>query len=175
VRSRAPLIAVVLTLLLAVVVVLVWGRSIFASVGTVSQADLEDRVAAQYTPDDPGTELSASCGGDLEPEVDATQDCAVQVGADVARVHVVVTEVDGTTVRFDTTPYLPADVLADQIRSSLEGRNVTVDTISCDGELLGVEASTSTCTYTPARESGRLEATVTDVEGLLISFEVKET
>jgi hypothetical protein len=175
VRSRAPLIAVVLTLLLAVAVVLIFGRTMFSSVAAVSQDELEDKVAGLYASSNGGAAPDVSCDGELDSEVDATQDCEVQVGSDVARVHVVVTKVDGNDVRFEATPYLPADVVADSVRSELASKDVTVDTISCDGELVGLEGSTTTCTYAPPLRSGNLEVTVSHVDGLLINFRFKES
>ncbi|MFC5177558.1 DUF4333 domain-containing protein [Nocardioides taihuensis] len=173
-RSRAPLIAVVLTVLLAALVVLVWGRSMFSSVAAVSQSELEQEVAGRYTPGASGEGVTASCDGDLESEVDATQDCAVQVGADVARVHVVVDRVDGTDVRFTSTPYLSAADVAEAIRKSL-GSGFQVDTIECAGELQGVEGSRTTCTYTPPASGREVEAEVTEVDGLMINFDFQET
>jgi hypothetical protein len=174
VRSRAPLIAVVLTVLLAALVVLVWGRSMFWSVGTVSQSELEQKVVGLYTPQASGDDVKASCDGDLASEVDATQDCAVQVGADVARVHVVVDEVDGADIHFTSTPYLSATDVADAIKQS-RGSAFEVRTIECAGELPGVEGSSTTCTYTSSESGGELRAVVTKVEGLMINFRFKET
>lgn len=169
--SRAPLIAVVLTLLLAGVVVLVWGRTLFTSVSPVAQADLEQQVASLYTPDTAGDDVAASCDGDLAAEVDASQDCQVQVGGDVARVHVVVDEVDGKDVRFQATPYLSAADVAETIKSSLDEQGFAVDTVRCTDELPGVEGREITCTYTPPASGRAVTATVTAVDGPVINIE----
>jgi hypothetical protein len=174
VRSRAPLVAVVLTLLLAAVVVLVWGRSMFSSVEAVSQSELEDEVAGLYSSSNPGDDLVASCAGELASEVDATQDCKVQVGGDVARVHVVVASVDGNDVRFEATPYLPAAVVADSMKKSIADDGDPVDTVACDGELRGVQDSSTTCTVTPPAAGQPYRAWVTSVDGLVINFSYKK-
>lgn len=169
-RSRAPLIAVVLTLLLAAVVVLVWGRTMFTSVSPVSQAELESQVESLYTPRAAGADVAAQCDGDLASELDASQDCAVQVGADVARVHVVVDRVDGTDVHFRATPYLEADDVATSIKQSFDDDGFAVDTVECDGGLQGQAGSETVCTYTPPASGQQVTATVKRVDGPVIHF-----
>ena len=120
-------------------------------------ADLEDLVAGSVTPDDEGAEVSAECAGGIDVEVDATQDCHLTVGEQIADVHFVVTEVDdGEIVDADITPYLPADRVAETIQVSLEDQGSTVDSVECEGELAGEKGATMSCTATAGtQDAGR--------------------
>jgi hypothetical protein len=136
----------------------------------VEAAELEKQVAGLYTPDDPDAEVTADCKGDLDAEVDATQDCHLEVGEETADVRVVVTSVDGDEVDFEATPFLPAERVAETIQQSLEDQGFPVDSLECEDELMGEEDATVTCTVAPADGEGRIEATVTSVDGLLVNF-----
>lgn len=140
---------------------------------TVSQAELEKQVAAIITPDDPSASVEPSCAGELAGKVDATQDCHLDIGDQKADVHVTVTSVDGGDVAFDVTPFLPADTLADAVLNSLTDAGYAIDSVDCDGELLGVVDETATCTAQPEQTGGDVVVTATSVDGLLVKFDVK--
>ena len=52
-------------------------------------------------------------------------------------------------------------------------RSTGSHTVDCQGERLGEVGETATCTATPARGGGTIEATVTKVNGLLVNFDDK--
>lgn len=136
----------------------------------VTQADLEEQISGLYTADDPEAEITADCAGELAAEVDAQQDCHVNVGEEEADVHVVVTKVNDGDVDFETTPYVPAERVAETIKSSLADQEYEVDTVECEAELLGQLDETTTCTAQPADGEGTIEVSVTQVDGLMVNF-----
>ncbi|GAB3791242.1 DUF4333 domain-containing protein [Nocardioides ungokensis] len=139
----------------------------------VSQSDLEQQVSGMYTPNDPQATVGASCSGDLTAKVDATQDCHLTVGKQSADVRVTVTSVDGSDTKFDAVPFIPGTKVADTIKSSLTSQGYNVDSVDCQGELMGKVGETATCTVAPAKGGGTIEATVTKVDGLLVNFNYK--
>ncbi len=151
------------------------GCSADVSVGdtTVSQSELETQVEKMYTPDDPDATVAADCAGDLDAEVDATQDCHLEVGKETADVRVTVTEVDGSDTKFDATPFVPADRVAETIKGSLVDQGYQVDQVTCESELLGVVDEKISCAAKPSEGDGTVEATVTSVDGLMVNFDYK--
>lgn len=137
---------------------------------SVTQSELEKQVASLYTADDPEADITADCEGALDAKVDATQDCHLDVGEESADVHVVVTEVGEEDVNFEATPYVPAERVAETIKSSLADQGYEVESIECEDELVGELDSTTTCTATPAEGAGTIEAKVTSVDGLMVNF-----
>lgn len=140
---------------------------------TVSTSELNKKVAGMYTADDPNATVKADCAGPLKGEEGARQDCHMTVGQETADVHIEVTKVDGSDVNFSATPYIPADRVAETIKSSLDQQNINVDTVTCDGELLGKPDESTACTAQPAQGDGKLEVDVTKVDGLLVNFNYK--
>jgi hypothetical protein len=141
-----------------------------ATPGAVEKEELEKQVSGLYTPEDPDAEVVADCAGELEAEVDATQDCHMEVGEETADVRVVVTEVGDDQVDFEATPFVPADRVAETIRASLAEQGFEVDTVECEDELMGEQDATVSCTAAPAEGTGEVEATVTQVDGLMVNF-----
>lgn len=139
---------------------------------TISQSDLEKRLQDGTTPDEKGAAVTATCAGELEQKVDATQDCHLEVGKESADVHVTVTSTDGDG-KFDVTPYLPAQRVADTIQSSLTDKGYAIDSVECEGDLLGVTGEKVTCTALPEKTGGDLSATVTTVDGLFVNFHLE--
>ncbi|MCW2845133.1 MAG: hypothetical protein JWN22_3049 [Nocardioides sp.] len=139
---------------------------------TISQSDLEQQLVDGTTPDDKGATVKATCEGDLERKADATQDCHLDVGAETADVHVTVTDASGDGT-YDVTPYLRAQRVADTIQSTLSGKGYAIDSVECDGDLLGVVDEVVTCTALPEKTGGQLSATVTTVDGLFVNFHIE--
>jgi len=160
---------------LAALVLALTGCSGSGSTGpqSVSQSDLEKQVSGMFTPSDPSASVDASCAGDLTAKVDATQDCHLVVGKETADVRVTVTSVSGSDTRFDATPFVPADRVAETIKGSLAQQGYRLDSVDCQGELMGKVGETATCTASPAKGSGKIRATVTSVDGLLVNFDYK--
>ena len=134
----------------------------------VSQEDLEKQVAGLYEAED---DITAECEGELPAEVDATTDCHLSVGDAEADVHVTVSKVDGDDVEFTSAPYVPADKVAETIKSSLGSQGYQVETVECEDELAGKLEATTTCTAQPAEGDGTIEVTVTQAQGLMINFD----
>ena len=143
---------------------------------TVAQSELEEQLTEQITPDNPEDEVSVECEGDLAGEVDATVDCPATIGEDPVTVRVLVTGVDGTDVEYDLTPVVESDDVAATIEETLTGQDYPVESVTCDGELVGVIDQTQTCAVANTDgEEISVEATVTSVEGFLIGFDFTET
>ena len=158
-------------LAVAVTAVVLGGCSFsFGGADAVTQSELEKQLASLYTPEDPEAEIAADCGGELEAEVDATQECHLTVGEQEADVRVVVTKVNDEDVDFEATPFVPADRVAETIDASLTEQGYQVETVACEDELAGEVDATTTCTATPADGAGTIEAKVTSVEGLMVNF-----
>lgn len=142
---------------------------------TVGQDDLAERLTEQITPDNPEDEVTVECEGDLAGEVDATVDCPAMVGESPVTVRVLVTSVDGSDVNYELTPVVEADDVATTIQETLAGRQYPVESVTCDGELIGEVDETQLCTLTNTRgKELALEATVTSVDGFLIGFDFGE-
>lgn len=139
---------------------------------TISQSDLEQQLEDGTTPDDKTATVKATCAGDLVEKIDATQDCHLDVGSESADVHVTVTSTEGDG-KFDVTPYLPAERVADTIKTSLTGKGYAIDSVTCADDLLGVTGEKVTCTALPEKTGGQLQATVTTVDGLFVNFQIE--
>lgn len=139
---------------------------------SISQSDLETRLQDGTTPDDKSATVTATCGGELAKKVDATQDCHLEVGTESADVHVTVTSTDGDG-KFDVTPYLPAERVAETIKGSLVDSGNAIDSVECEGDLLGVVDETVTCTALPEETGGDVLATVSSVDGLFVNFQIE--
>lgn len=143
---------------------------------TVAQADLEEQLTEQITPDSPEDEVTVECEGDLAGEVDATVDCPATIGEDPVTVRVLVTGVDGTDVEYELTPVIEEGDVAASIEESLAGQDYPVESVTCEGELIGEMDETQLCSVTNTRgDEVEVEATVTSVDGFLIGFDFAET
>lgn len=142
--------------------------------GAVDRADLEGEVSANMSGPD-ADRYDVACEGDLEAEVEATQDCRVIFSEDgsTTGVRLVVTAVEGDEVEFDQTLFIPADDVAAGVESYYTDQGLTIDEISCAGELVGEEGETTTCDITSSVEGDvTVEATTTTVDGLVVNFDL---
>ena len=143
---------------------------------TVAQSDLEDQLTEQITPDNAEDEVSVECEGDLAGDVDATVDCPATIGQDPVTVRVLVTEVDGTDVEYELTPVVEAEDVATSIEETLTGQDYPVESVSCEGELIGEKDETQLCSVTDSKgKEVEVEATVTSVDGFFIGFDFAQT
>ena len=139
---------------------------------SLARADLEKRLSTMYTTaSDPTGSIDASCRGDLAAEVDATQDCRLEVGGQSADVRVRVSSVSGSDPKLDVTPFLTADKVAASITRSLAAKGFGVDSVDCASDLVGEKGRTVDCTAAPADGDGRIVATVSSVDGLRVRFD----
>lgn len=143
---------------------------------TVAQADLEEQLTEQITPDNPEDEVSVECEGDLAGEVDATVDCPATIGEAPVTVRVDVTAVDGTDVEYELTPVIEAEDVATSIQDTLAGQQYPVESVTCEGELIGEMDETQLCSVTNTKgKEVEVEATVTSVDGFLVGFDFGQT
>lgn len=138
---------------------------------TITRAQLEEKVAESYPPQDEATTVEVSCDGDLIAEVDAVQDCEVRVDKQKARVHVRVIEVVGDDPTIESVPFVPATRVAQELLASLSDEGFHVEKVICPGELTATVGEQLTCTVVPNTGSGDVVATVTGVRGLRIDFD----
>jgi hypothetical protein len=161
---------------LAIVAVLIAAAGCKADVSvgdaTMSQADFEQTVADGVTPDDASAEISATCDGGIEKVDGATQDCVVKVGPDSSYVHITLEEAaDQFDVKYQ--PYAPADVVEENAISVFANQDIVLDTVSCPGDIEGVEGETLECDLTSGDQTGTASVTVKSVDGLLVNLSYK--
>ena len=143
---------------------------------TVDQNELAEKLTEQTTPDNPEDEVSVECEDDLNGEVGATQDCPATIGEARVTLRVEVTEVDGTDVKYDITPVIEPDDVATSINDTLADQDFPVESVTCDGEMVGKEGETALCSVTDNRgKEVEVEATVTSVDGFLVGFDFQQT
>lgn len=139
----------------------------------LTQANLEQQVSSRYEPDDPGDDLTATCDGTLRAEEDATQDCTVTTGDKEVGVRVRVTDVEAADLGLETTPFLPPEMVADAIASSLEIQGYEKVDATCDGDLMGEVGDAIVCDVQTPEGDTLVNVDVTSVDGLLINFDFK--
>ena len=138
----------------------------------LSQADLEEQVAQRYEPKKRET-LTATCEGPLPADDGATQDCAVTTGGKEVGVRARVTDADADDLGVETTPFLPPEMVADAIASSLEIQGYEGVVATCDGDLVGETGEAVVCSVETPQGDTTVHADVTSVDGLLINFDFK--
>lgn len=136
----------------------------------MTQAELEQRVAQRYQPKDEDTKYTAECDGDLELTDDATQDCLVLTSEQEVGVRVVIGDSDAADLDLQTTPFLPAQTVADSIGQSLEIQGYTGVTASCDGDLVGEIGQTIVCTMNLETGKTDVNVEVTSVDALQVDY-----
>ncbi len=142
--------------------------------GAVDRADLESEVAANMSGPDVD-QFDVACAGDLEAEVEATQDCLITFSQDgsTTGVRLDVTAAEGDEVEFDQTLFIPAEDVADAVERAYADRGLTIDEVTCVGELVGEQGETTTCDITSSVDGDvTVEATTTTVEGLTVNFDL---
>lgn len=144
--------------------------------GSVSQADLEDEVAALFPSGNPSIPLTVACEGGVDSTVDATQTCRIARADDDTKdsfVLVRVAAVVDDKTRISARPFIPADRVAGVILRSLVADGYLVDEVTCERELDGVVDASVDCAASPATQGndGAIVATVTRVAGLKVAFD----
>ena len=139
---------------------------------TVSQETLEQRVVDDISGEG-AEDVEVTCEGDLAAELDATQDCLATLGESATGIRFTVDAVDGEDVDYSSVVFVPEDELASTVEDTYLGQGVAVDSVTCDGELLGVTGESAVCEVTSMRDGdASIEATTTKVEGLLVDFDL---
>ena len=141
--------------------------------GAVDRADLEGEVSANMSGPD-ADRYDVACEGELEAEVEATQDCLITFADDgsTTGVRLVVTAVEGDEVEFEQTLFIPADEVADAVERAYADPGLTIDEVTCEGELVGEEGATTTCDIASSEGDVSVEATTTTVDGLIVNFDL---
>ena len=140
---------------------------------TVERTDLEAELSANMSGPD-ADQFDVACEGDLEAEVEATQDCLITFSEDgsTTGVRLIFTAVEGDEVEFDQTLFIPAGEVADAVERTYADPGITIDEVTCAGELLGEEGATTTCDIASSEGDVTVEATTTTVDGLVVNFDL---
>lgn len=139
----------------------------------IEQDALEADITANITGEG-ADQVSVGCEGPLVAEVDATTDCFATYGADGSRtgIRATVTEVQGEDLAYDPVVFLDGDSVAEAVRRQLRAQAQPVADVEC-GELLGEVDAVAECAVSARDGSERsLTTTVTDVNGLVVDFEL---
>lgn len=169
-RPTLPVLAVTAALALV-------GCSGEVSVGggesTVDRESLEASVADTFTGEGAET-VEVACEGGLAAEVDATQDClATFNGADIG-VRLTVDEVVDQDVDYSSVFYITVEELEATVEETYVGQGVSVDSVTCDGELLGEVGATATCEVTSAIDGdATIETVTTSADGPDIAYDLE--
>ncbi len=140
---------------------------------TVDQASVEEQVAGAFTGEGADT-VEVACEGDLAAEKGATQDClATFNGADIG-VRLTVDQVNEEDVDYSSVFYVTVEELEATVEETYVGQGVSVDTVTCDGELLGEVGATATCEVTSAVDGdATIETTTTTADGPDIAYDLE--
>lgn len=162
------ILAVAATLVLAAGCSVSGEVSLGGGSGGLSQTELEDELLDNVTLDDPEGEAEVACESGLDDEVDAIAECTVSDGqGGTSNIRPTVTDT-GSDFAYDVVVYVPAaelePVLAGQI-----GPEVTV---VCEDELLGEVGESVDCEASDSTGSATVTATVSEVNGLRINFDI---
>jgi len=139
----------------------------------VAKADLEkditDRLAkAGQTPQ------SVACAEDLIGEVGKTTRCEVVLSQSNAIEPIVkATQIDGTTVNYEMTPALSQGQLQQQVAALMEQNSTPVETVTCEAGLEGVVGNQTRCSAVNGADTTETVVSVTEVDGLLMSFRIE--
>lgn len=169
--SRPALAVLAVTAALALV-----GCSGEVSVGSdpsVEQSSIEEQVADSLT--GVGAEaVEVACEGDLAAEEGATQDCVATLdGADIGA-RLTVDQVNESDVDYSLLFFVTLEELEATVEETYVGQGVSVDTVTCDGELLGEVGATATCEVTSAVDGdATIETITTAVDGPLIDYDLE--
>lgn len=138
-----------------------------SSGSAVTTDDLTQQVATQMTPDG-AEEVAATCDGELEAEVGATQDCSVRVEDRDVAVRVIATEVEGKDVAFDIVPIMAAEDLEAAVAANYTAESEII--ADCPGGLDGVVGAQQRCTVTVGPDTVGVEVSTTGLDGANIEF-----
>ena len=152
------------------------GCSINVSSGppVVAKAELQKDISDRM---DKGGEKpqSVTCKDDLKGEVGNNVTCEVTI-SDTNQIDaiVTVTKVDGSTVSYDTAPALSKEQLEKSVARLVAGTASGVaESVTCESGLEGKKGAEAKCDVTDAEgTTTKVTATVTEVQGLLMNFDV---
>ncbi|HNP14358.1 MAG: DUF4333 domain-containing protein [Mycobacterium sp.] len=147
-----------------------------ASIGggppVVGKADLQKDITDRLTKAGQ-TPQSVNCAEDLVGEVDKTTRCEVVLSETNAIEPIVkTTKVEGTTVSYEMTPALNQNQLQQQVGMLMKQNGMAADTVTCAGGLEGVVDNETTCSVKGDGETTETSVKVTEVNGLLMNFQI---
>ena len=138
----------------------------------VAKADLEKDIADRLTQANQ-TPQSVTCAEDLVGEVGNTTRCEVVLSETNAIEPIVkATKVDGTTVDYEMTPALSQVQLQNQVGMLMTQNQTPVETVSCESGLEGVVGNEVRCTVEGGGETTETVVSVTEVDGLMMNFQI---
>ncbi|MBX7433167.1 DUF4333 domain-containing protein [Mycobacterium sp. Y57] len=142
-------------------------------VPTVASGDLQSDIAKRLS--DAGVQpQSVNCAGDLVGEVGQTARCEVVIGpTNSFEPIVLVTAVDGATIDYQMTPALSKGQLERAVSRLLADREeLAAAAVACPAGLVGRTGAQTRCDVTVDGATVRRTAEVTEVEGLMMTFDV---
>ena len=138
----------------------------------VSKADLQKDVSNRVA-EAGQVAQSVTCPEDLVGEVGKTTRCEVVLSETNAIEPIVkATKVEGTTVDYEMTPALSQDQLQDQVGMLMTQNQMAAETVSCEGGLEGVVGKEIRCTVEGGGETTDTVVKVTEVDGLMMNFQI---
>lgn len=161
--------------LLPVLVVVLFGLTGCTTSG-LSASQLQDEVKAtlERADADGPAAVELHCDGGLAAEVGAERDCTALAGEERVGLRVKARDVD--PMQLTVSPFLTAEVLAEQIVDVLAQSGRSVDEGTCASALNGHPGAHADCeVWTDGHGHAHdVEATVTAVDGLMIDFTFEE-
>ena len=140
---------------------------------TVEKATIEDQIAENFTGEGAET-VEVACEGDLAAEEGATQDCLATFGGEDIGVRLTVDQVNEEDVDYSPVFFVTVEELEATVEETYVGQGVSVDSVTCDGELLGEVGATATCEVTSAVDGdATIETTTTAADGPSIDYDLE--
>lgn len=139
---------------------------------SVEQSTIEEQLAEGFSGDGAET-VEVACEGDLAAEEGATQDCLATFNGEDIGVRVTVDQVNETDVDYSPVFYVTVEELEATVEETYVGQGVSVDSVTCDGELLGEVGATASCEVTSAVDGdATIEAVTTSADGPDIAYDL---
>ncbi len=144
----------------------------FQIIPVVEKAALQNDITERLTEAGQAPQ-SVLCAEDLVGEVGMTTRCEVVLSETNAIEPIVkATKVDGATIDYEMTPALSQVQLQDQVGRLMTQNQMAAETVSCVGGLEGVVGNETRCTVTGGGDTTETVVKVTEVDGLLLNFQI---
>jgi Domain of unknown function (DUF4333) len=146
----------------------------FDMVAVLDRKVVEAQISQNMTDAAGNKPEAVTCPDDLKAVIGATLDCHMTIKGKPFGVNVTVTSVDGGVPKYDMVETIDKNQVAQEISDQLEqqvGRKP--DSVTCPGDLKGVEGATLRCELTDASQTYGVNVTVTSVDGGDVKFDFK--
>ncbi len=172
-QPMAKLIGALGVLVATSAIVAACGSEPSPSVPAVDSADLQVDIAKQLAAAGENP-MSVTCPAGLVGEVGQVARCDVVMGpTNSFQPIVTVTEVDGATIAYEMKPALSREQLEGAVARLLEGvADKQVTSVECLSDLVGELGAVARCVVTADGVTLSRTAEVTQVDGLLMNFDL---